>query len=149
MAGLIQLHKPHIWLLLAGAIVLLMGVKMGRPFLTPAGPPIELNNQPALLFFNNDEGCECVMPLYQKADAVIAAWPPEQRAQVPVYRVVLDDHPDLQRQYDIERAPMLLLLDANGQVVWREWGVASSPNVFDLARVEAKISLLLPEASAD
>ncbi len=149
MAGLIQVHKPRVWFLLAGAIVLLMGVKVGRPFLLPAGPPIELNNQPALLFFNNDEGCECVIPLYQKADAVIAAWPPEQRAQVPVHRIVLDDHPDLQRQYDVERAPMLLLLDANGQVVWREWGVASSPNVFDLARIEAKISILLPAASAD
>lgn len=149
MAGLIQVQKPRVWFLLAGAIVLLMGVKVGRPFLLQAGPPIELNNQPALLFFNNDEGCECVIPLYQKADAVIAAWPPARRAQVPLHRVVLDERPDLQRQYDIERAPMLLLLDANGQVVWREWGVASSPNVFDLARVETKISLLLSVTSAD
>jgi hypothetical protein len=149
MAGLIRVHKPKVWFLLVGAIVLLMGVKGGRPFLLPAGPPIELNNQPALLFFNNDEGCECVMPLYQKADAVIAAWPPERRAQVPLHRIVLDERPDLQRQYAIERAPILLLLDASGEIVWREWGVASNPNVFDLARVEAKISLLLSVTSAD
>lgn len=149
MAGVIQVHKPKVWFLLAGAIVLLMGVKVGRPFLLPAGPPIELKNQPALIFFNNDEGCECVMPLYQKADAVIAAWPPEQRAQVPLHRIVLDERPDLQRQYDIERAPILLLLDAKGQVVWREWGVASNPNVFDLARVEGKIGLLLAAVLTD
>lgn len=146
MAGLIQVHKPQVWFWLAGAIVLLMGVKVGRPFLLPAAPPIELNNQPALIFFNNDEGCECVIPLYQKADAVIAAWPPEQRAQIPVHRVVLDERPDLQRQYDVERAPMLLLLDTDGQVVWREWGVASNPNVFDLAEVETQISLMAAAA---
>jgi hypothetical protein len=149
MAGLIQVYKPKVWFLLAGAIVLLMGVKVARPFLLPTSLPIELNNQPALLFFNNDEGCECVIPLYQKADAVIAAWPPGQRARVPLHRIVLDERPDLQRHYAIERAPMLLLLDANGEIVWREWGVASSQNVFDLARVEAKISLLLAAASAD
>lgn len=149
MAGLIQVHKPKVWFLLVGAIVLLMGVKEARPFLLPAGPPIELNNQPAILFFNNEEGCECVLPLYAKADEVIAAWITKERAHVPVHRLILDERPDLQRQYAIERAPMLLLLDVNGEIVWREWGVASNPNVFDLARVEAKISILLPAASAD
>jgi hypothetical protein len=44
---------------------------------------------------------------------------------------------------------MLLLLNDDGEVIWCEWGVASNPNVFDLARVEAKISLLLPAAAAD
>ena len=80
MAGVIEIHKPWVWLALIGAIGLLMGVKVGRPLLTPAGPPLELNNQPAFLFFNNDEGCECVLPFYAKADAVIAAWPAENRA---------------------------------------------------------------------
>jgi hypothetical protein len=28
-------------------------------------------------------------------------------------------HPDLARQYDVIRAPALVLLDAEGQVVWR------------------------------
>ncbi len=77
---------------------------------------------------------------------MIAAWPAENRAHIAVHRIVLDERPDLQRSYDIERAPMLLLLDANGEIVWREWGVASNPNVFDLARVEAKISLVATAA---
>jgi hypothetical protein len=80
MVGVIKIHKPRVWLALIGAIGLLIGVKVGRPLLTPAGPPLELNNQPALLFFNNNEGCECVLPFYAKADAVIAAWPAEKRA---------------------------------------------------------------------
>ena len=146
---MIQVHKLRIWLLVFGAIVLLLGVKVGRPYLFPAGPPLELNNQPALLFFNNEEGCECVLPLYAKADDVIAAWISEERAPIPVHRLILDERPDLQRQYDIERAPMLALLDASGQVVWRQWGVASNPDVFDLAEVETQISLLFPSNSAD
>ncbi|MBP6473558.1 MAG: hypothetical protein KBE23_18255 [Chloroflexi bacterium] len=139
MASLIQLHKPRVWLLLAGAIFLLLSYKEARPLLLPGGPPLDLNNQPTLLFFNNEEGCECVIELYQKADAVIADWPVENRAHIAVHRIVLDERPDLQRSYDIQRAPMLLLLDAHGQEVWREWGVASNPNVFDLAAIEAQI----------
>lgn len=139
MAGVIQIHKPPIWLLLAGAIILLLGVKVAGSLLLPSGPPLDLNNQPALLFFNNEEGCECVIPLYQKADAVIAAWPNENRAHIPVLRIILDERPDLQKDYDIERAPMLLLLDEQGQEVWRGWGVASNPQVFDLAEGEAQI----------
>lgn len=145
MAGVIEIHKPRVWFALLGAIVLLLGVKVGRPLLIPAGPPIELNNQPALLFFNNDEGCECVLPLYATADAVVAAWPPDRRAYIPLHRIVLDERPDLQRRYDIRRAPMLLLLDASGQVVWREWGVASNPDVLDLAAVEERIAQLIAE----
>jgi len=139
MAGLIQLHKPRVWLLLAGAIFLLISYKEARLLLLPGGPPLDLNNQPTFLFFNNEEGCECVIELYQKADAVMAAWPAENRAGIPVQRIILDEWPDLQRAYDIQRAPMLLLLDAHGQEVWREWGVASNPNVFDLAAIEAQI----------
>ena len=139
MASLIQLHKPRVWLLLAGAIFLLLSYKEARPLLLPGGPPLDLNNQPTLLFFNNEEGCECVIELYQKADAVIADWPVENRAHIAVHRIVLDERPDLQRSYDIQRAQMLLLLDAHGQEVWREWGVASNPNVFDLAAIEAQI----------
>ena len=136
---MIQVHKPAVWLLLAGAIILLLGVKTGLPLLSPAGPPLALGNQPALLFFNNDDGCECVVPLYQKADAVIAAWSPEPQARIPVHRFVLDERPDLQRHSDVERAPMLLLVDAGGREGWRQRGVASNPQVFDLAAVEARV----------
>lgn len=68
----------------------------------------------------------------------MAAWPAENRASIAVHRIVLDKRPDLQRQYEIQRAP-ILLLDAHGQEIWREWGVASNPNVFDLAAMEAQI----------
>jgi hypothetical protein len=139
MAGLIQVRKPHVWLLLAVGIFLLTSYKEARPLLFSGGPPLDLNNQPVLLFFNNDDGCECVVPLYQKADAVVAAWPAANRGNIPVRRIVLDERPDLQRAYNIQRAPMLLLLDAQGREVWRGWGVASNPQVFNLAEGEAQI----------
>jgi len=145
----IQVHRPRVWLLLVGAVVVLLAVKWGRPALLPGGPPLELGKQPSLLFFNNEEGCECVLPLYARADSVIDVWPPEQRSRVPVYRIILDERPDLQRQYDVERAPMLLLLDANGQVLWRERGVASNSDVFDLSEVEAQIDLLVTVTEID
>lgn len=142
MAGLIRFHKPWVWAALLAAVVLVAGVKELRPVLFGGGPHLALNDQPSILFFNNDEGCECIVPLYQKADAVIAAWPAERRGNLTVRRIVLDDRPDLQRQYDIERAPMLLLMDGNGRELWREWGVASNPEVFDLGEVESRIAAL-------
>jgi hypothetical protein len=143
MVGLIEIHKPWVWLLLLLTVVLLLGLKTIKVAFIPVGPPIMVGSQPVLLFFNNEEGCECVLPLYARADDVVAAWLPEIRAQVGVERIILDDRPDLGRQYDVERAPMLLLLDNNGQVVWREWGVVSNPEVFDLAAGEAQIRLLV------
>jgi hypothetical protein len=146
MAGLIRVHKFPVWLLLAGAILLVVGFKEIRPGLLSDAPPLDLAGRPALLFFNNEEGCECVLPLYAKADEIIADWPAEQRAQIPVHRLILDNRPDLQRQFEVQRAPMLLLVDGGGQIVWREWGVASNPNVFDLAEMEQHISLLVGSA---
>ncbi len=37
---------------------------------------------------------------------------------------------------------MLLIVDGDGQELWREWGVASNPEVFDLGEVEARIAAL-------
>ena len=140
---MIKIRKPYIWLLLTATIVCVLGLKEIRPYFFTVSPPLDLDGQPALLFFNNEEGCECIRPLYTKADEIISDWPSDNRSQIPVYRIILDQRPDLQRQYDIERAPMLLLLDANGQVVWRERGVASNPKIFDLTRVEAKAQFIV------
>lgn len=146
---MIQVHKPRVWLLLFVAVAVVLGVKSAKGSLVPAGPPLIMGGQPLLLFFNNEEGCECVLPLYARADEVIAAWQPDLLSQVDIRRVILDERPDLQRQYDVQRAPMLLLLDAGGQVIWREWGVASNPDVFDLAAIEEQVSLLVGATETD
>ena len=141
MAGLIRIHKPHLWLFLAGAVLLLLGLK-GMPGTVTSGPPLELGNQPALLFFNSEEGCECVLVFYEKADEVMAAWPADVRHNVAVHRILIEERPDLQRQYKIDRAPALLLLDSQGREVWRDRGVASNPQVFKLEECSRQIGQL-------
>jgi hypothetical protein len=74
MAGLIRIHKPQLWLFLAGVILLLLAAKQMPGFIT-AGPPLPLDNRPALLFFNSEEGCECVLDFYVLADTVVDGWP--------------------------------------------------------------------------
>jgi hypothetical protein len=145
---MIQVHKPRVSLLLFVAVAAVLGVKSMKAAIVPSGPPLVVGGQPLLLFFNNEEGCECVLPLYARADEVIAAWLPEHPGEIEVKRFVLDERPDLQRQYDVERAPMLLLLDASGRVMWREWGVAGNPDVFDLAALEEQINLLVAPPAA-
>lgn len=142
MAGLIRVHKPQLWLMLGGAILLLLGLKT-MPGLSAAGPPLDLGNPPALLFFNSEEGCECVLDFYKLADTVVDAWPSGAGKDIPVHRVLLEERPDLQRQYKIDRAPTLILLDAKGREVWRDRGVASNPQVFKLEACEEAIQRLM------
>ena len=142
MAGLIRIRKPQLWLMLVGAILLLLGLKT-MPGLVAAGPPLRLDNRPALLFFNSEEGCECVLDFYVLADSVMNGWPGDPRGNIPVHRILLEERPDLQRQYKIDRAPTLILLDAEGREVWRDRGVASNPQVFKLEACEEAIQRLI------
>lgn len=141
MAGVIRVHKLHLWLFLGGAILLVLGLKT-MPGFVAAGPPLELDNRPALLFFNSEEGCECVLDFYEQADAVIAAWPAGVRQNVPVHRILLEERADLQRQYKVDRPPILILLDVEGRERWRDRGVASNPQVFKLEACEETIEKL-------
>jgi hypothetical protein len=143
MAGVIRIHKPQLWLFLTGVILLLLALKQMPSFVT-AGPPLPLDNRPALLFFNSEEGCECVLDLYVLADTVVDGWPAGARGNIPVHRILVEERPDLQRRYKVARPPELLLLDGGGDVVWRDRGVASNPRVFKLeACVDAIQTLAL------
>ncbi len=48
-------------------------------------------------------------------------------------------HPDLARQYDVIRAPALVLVDAEGQVVWRQDESLSDESPLDLNQAERQI----------
>ena len=41
--------------------------------------PLELNGQPALVFFTLGRGCECQMSVIRSAEAQLAAWPVAHR----------------------------------------------------------------------
>lgn len=105
--------------------------------------PLELKDEPALLFFNKDQGCPCVQVVYENADLQISRWPSADRQGVPVKRISLDERPDLGKQYDVNRSPALLLFDSQGDEVWRQYATITSEQVFDLKLFEEKIIDLL------
>jgi hypothetical protein len=139
----VTVDRKHVWLLVATAVLGVLGAKGLQLGWFADRPPLELNGEPALLLFNYDRGCECVLVIYQRADAQIAAWPAVARQGVPIHRVNLEKRPDLGKQYGIYRAPTLLLLDADGREVRRQDQVITDELIFDLQRFETEIVTLL------
>jgi hypothetical protein len=131
-----------VWLAFAVILLAVLGAKSLRDGWWARQDPLNLGGRPALLFFNNDSGCECVLVIYQRADAQIAAWPAVARHDVPLQRINLEQRPDLGEQFHIARAPTLLLLDGEGNEVWRQDEVLSDDHVFDLGRFESEIVAL-------
>ena len=126
---------------LAAAFIVLGAKGIQQGWFAPR-PPLELGGKPALLFFNNDRGCECVLVIYQRADAQIANWSAADRQNVPLHRINLKQRPDLGKQYNIYRAPTLLLLDGAGRELWRQDEIISDQHIFDLQQFEEMIAVL-------
>lgn len=134
------------WIRLAvlAAALIMLGVKgIEQGWFAPR-PPLELGDKPALLFFNNDRGCECVLVIYQRADIQVANWSAADRQNVPVHRINLEQRPDLGTRYRVVRAPTLLLLDGDGNELCRQDEVITDQHIFDLKRFEHEI-LTLPK----
>lgn len=129
-----------IWISLVGAILGMKAVSLGW---FARQQSLELNGQPALLFFNLSRGCECQLVVARNADAQVAAWPETSRAGIPIHAYALERRRDLARQYQVIRAPALLLVDGSGEVVWRQDGAISSDLYpFELNQFEAQIRIL-------
>lgn len=135
--------KSRVWLIVAGAVLAVLAAKGIQSGWFAAPSPLELNGEPALLFFNNDRGCDCALVIYRRADVQMAAWSEEARHRVPLVPINLEQRPDVAKYYGIVRAPTLLLLDAAGDEVWRQDEVVSDSHVFDLKAAEAQIATLL------
>jgi hypothetical protein len=125
-----------------GAVVLILILKSIELGWFAPQTPLALNNQPALLFFNNDRGCECAMFVYRHAEAQLSAWPDEKHSGIPIIPVNLERRPDLAQEYQVIRAPTLLLLDSAGQILWRQDEVISDEFPFDLIPLESQIEIL-------
>ncbi len=135
-------NRKWIWLAVFATALIVLGVKGIQLGWFAARPLLDLDAEPALLFFNNDRGCECVLVIYQRADAQIAGWPTAARQGVPVRRINLEERPDLGKRYKIYRAPTLLLLDGDGNEVWRQDEIITDQRIFDLETAEAQIVTL-------
>ena len=128
--------------LFAGALLTVLAAKAAQMGWLAARPPLELGGQPALLFFNSQRGCECALVVYRSAEAQVAAWPAAARAGVAIVPIDVDRRPDRARQYQVVRAPTLLLLDGQGVEIWRQDESVSDEAPLDLRRFEARIAAL-------
>ncbi len=120
------------------ASFLTLGLKSVQPGWFAPRPPLDLDGKPVLLFFNKVRGCECELFVYNNADAQMDIW----NAPVRVIKISMDRRPDLARQYEVIRAPTLLLLDAQGQVYWNHNEGLSDESPLDLDQAERQIEAL-------
>ena len=126
------MNRKVLWIIFFGALALTFGLKAAQLGWFTPHPPLELDGEPALLFFNKLRGCECELFVYNNAETQMNSW----NASVHVIRIDLDHRPDLARQYEIIRAPSLVLLNAKGQIVWRQDEALSDESPLDLDQIE-------------
>ncbi len=101
--------------------------------------PLALNGEPAVLFFNRHKGCEYAVEVYRAATRQVRAWPKDRLHRVRLIQVDLDRRPDLGQQFQVVRAPALLLLDAAGSPVYRQSEIVTDLEPLDLRLLEQKI----------
>ncbi len=126
------------WILFLASLSLTLSLKAVQLGWFNPRPPLELDGKPALLFFNKTRGCECELFVYNNANAQVDDW----IAPLRVIRIDMDHRPDLARQYAVIRAPTLILLDAEGQAVWRQDEGLSDESPLDLNQAERQIEAL-------
>jgi len=138
--------KPHIRLVpLVGFVILMLGVlgiKAADRGWFAIHPPLELNGQPALLFFTLSEGCDCQMLLVHNAEAQLAEWNLPTDLGLNVIRVDFTRRPDLAKQYGVVRAPALVLLGTAGQVTWKQDVGLSDATPLNLEQVGVQVDAL-------
>lgn len=123
------------WVIFLASLTLTLGLKAVQlGWFTPR-PPLDLDGKPALLFFNKARGCECEMLVYNNANVQMDDW----TAPLRVIRIDMDRRPDLARDFNIIRAPALVLVNAEGQAVWRQDEGLSDESPLDLNQAERQI----------
>ncbi len=136
-----------VWLGFIGAVLVVMGLKAWQLGWFQTKAPLVLDGRPAVLVFVKKRGiCECEQVVIDNAHAQIDGWSENDRQGLPIHQIEMDLRPGLARQYDVIRVPSLLVLDASGQIVWRQDGVTkftSDEYPLDLDQVQNQIAALL------
>ena len=134
------MSRKVIWIFFFVALAVILGLKAVQLNWFVLRPALELDGkQPVLLFFNTVRGCECELLVYNNAESQMDEWD----ATVRVIRIDLDLRPDLARQYDVIRAPSLILLDTKGQIVWKQDESLSDVSPLDLYQAARQVEALL------
>jgi hypothetical protein len=133
------MRRSIFWILFLAAFALTLGLKAAQLGWFDPRPPLELGDEPALLFFNKTRGCECELLVYNNANAQMDNW----NAPITVHAIDLDRRPDLGQQYGVIRAPALVLVNVDGQVAWKQDNSLSDGAPLDLKQAETEIKVLL------
>jgi len=133
-------------LLLFGVLVMaVLAIKSFNDGWFEPKTPLELDGQPSLVFFTLGRGCECQMKVVHNAEGQLAAWRVTQTSDIPILRVDFSRRPGLARQYGVARAPALVLLDVQGQVVWKQDVGLSDDAPLDLTQAQSQIEMLISD----
>jgi hypothetical protein len=139
-------RRRIIALMLFGVVVLaVLSIKSFNDGWFEPQTPLKLNGQPALVFFTLGKGCDCQMTVIRNAEAQLVSWSVILDGQIPIFRVDFSRRPDLASQYDVARTPALVLLDSQGQVVWKQDVGLSDEAPLDLEKAKDQVELLLSE----
>lgn len=101
--------------------------------------PLPSYGKPVLIFFTLEHGCQCQMTVVANAESQLVAWKTPDELGLPLLRVNFDRRYDLAQQYNVARAPALVLLDTEGQVFWKQDVGLSDEAPLDLAIAEIQI----------
>jgi len=132
------MNRKVVWIFFLAALALTFGLKAVQLGWFNLRPPLELDGELVLLFFNKSRGCECELFVYDNAKAQMDVW----NSPVRVIRIDIDRRPDLARDYNIIRAPSLVLVNGVGQVVWKQDEGLSDESPLDLNQAERQIEAL-------
>jgi hypothetical protein len=138
-------NRQRVWVLLVFGILVLtvLAIKaFNNGWFTPR-MSLELNGEPALVFFTLADGCECEMSVVNAAEAQLATWNIPQENDLQLMQVDFRRRPDLADEYDVARAPALVLLDTQGLVVWKQDVGLSDEAPLDLDTAGSQIDHLL------
>lgn len=132
-----------IFLVFILAVGVVLGIKgMQQSWFLPR-PQLALNDQPALLFFTLSDGCECQMTIIRRAVTQVAFWELPEHLAINIIRVDFDLQPKVARYYTVARPPALVLVDAEGKLIWKQDVGVSDARPLDLDEAQAQISALI------
>ena len=136
-----------------GAVLLVLGLKAHQLGWLQPKDPLELHGQPAVLVFVKYRYvCECEAFVNGNARSQVANWPPEARGDLTLHLLDIEQRTDLAKHYAVIRAPAMLLVDADGEIVWRQDGVTSFTSdglPLDLDGIKAQIAILIEAAKME
>jgi hypothetical protein len=137
-------HQTWALLALAGLILVLLGLKAMQTGWFEPRPPLEINGEPALVFFTLSRGCQCQMMVVHNAERQLGSWEVPKRLGLDLIRIDFNRRPDLVTQLGVMRAPALVVLDGEGQVAWKQDESLSDELPLNLDQAQSQVEALLP-----